>query len=284
MSNKVHIKQLLRTSDAFLTTSEKIYAFYQVHTKPILIALGALILAAAAALVFWHIRESRNEASASALFRATSVEVPSAVLPALEKVRADYPGSPAARLAAFAMVPELSRLGRYAEAAATLADLADSPSPGEDSLRPLIFSNLGGLYEDAGDPESALRSYKTALALAEAAGGPPESATGPFKSQVMNSVARLSAELGQTDEAKRLYRQLAARYPATIRGFAAKYKLALLEGPTAPSPGEPSQPQASGTGPGTGESQAGTAPENAPVPAPGEVGQAQGPPAIPGSD
>jgi tetratricopeptide (TPR) repeat protein len=173
---------------------------------------------------------------------------PEEVIPALEKVRVEYPDTPAGRNAGFSLVSALAEREKYKEAATLLSQLADSLTPVEDSLRVLIQADLGGLWEDSGEKEKALECYRRALALIDNQPGVPFEALSAYKSHILSYAARLSLELGKEEEAKKLYRELALKYPNTIRGFSAKLKLGQLgesvslfpELPAEASPAEPS--------------------------------------------
>jgi pentatricopeptide repeat protein len=161
----------------------------------------------------------------------------------LERVRADWPDTPTARVAAYTMVDCYVQLQRYEEAKSLLAELHTSLPKEEESLRVLISNYLGGLSEELGENESALAYYLEASRLVAQSKAVPQ-AVESFQATLLSSLGRVYLALGRTDEAKNTYIQLSASYPGSAEAYIADFKLKELSaaGSIATSPPAATQP------------------------------------------
>lgn len=231
--DKRPIRDLLQEKDAFLTTSEKAYEYFLRHTKVLIAVVVVLAVCIMAAAVYVRYQKSvEMEATLAfekALDLATSqFDDKTAGLEALEKVRTDFDGRRGARLAAFTLV-NLYVVNNASDKALSLAEnLLQTLKPAEVSLKPLLLSNLGGLYENGGDFQRAGTSYEALLAL-----NPLEPA---LRMETLMALARVKAATGQQDKAIELYQTVITDFPLSLKAFMANAKLAELKGEAAPFP------------------------------------------------
>ncbi|MDR0549491.1 MAG: outer membrane protein assembly factor BamD [Deltaproteobacteria bacterium] len=230
MAKQVKIKKLLRTDDAFFSTSEKAYNFFLTHTRGFIYGACGLLLLFVVILVVVKIHDRNLEKAALATQEALTVTEPNGAVAALTAVIDQYPGSPSARVAALALVGAQVEAQNYAQAAATLEEFISSLKPGEESLKILTLVSLGQLYEDLNDLEKAGRNYRLAQAELQGVGSsivPVES----LKTEVAMSVARVQEAAGQIAESIQTYETLKLTYPnrGSFQDFLAQYRLAMLK-------------------------------------------------------
>jgi tetratricopeptide (TPR) repeat protein len=226
MAKKVHIKTLLRSNDAFLTTSERVYNYYLSNTRKIWIVAGIAVAVVISVLVLRHVHDARLASGVAAFNRAVEAPDPGLALSGLEDVAKRYSGTPAARQARFAMVSSHLAEGRVDEAIPILEDLSKTLTTAEESLKPLIRSTLAGLYEDKGRFEEALALYRECLSLARAV--PSTQASVAFQTELLNSIARVAQAVGRPAEAVEAYEALLALAPNSYRSFGAQVRLSKL--------------------------------------------------------
>ncbi|MDR3203954.1 MAG: tetratricopeptide repeat protein [Deltaproteobacteria bacterium] len=231
MPKKVPIKKLLRTNDAFLTTSEKIYSYFLTNTKTIIIALSALIVVFIAILLVLHFRQARIDKAEAAFNRALAITDQTEAVAKLNEIRKSYSGSPADRQAAFAMAQIFLKNKQTDKALPLLEELAIELRPAEESLKPLIWVSLAGLYEDQNQLDKAAQAYKKALAAIKAG---PEAPSGvPFKAYIHFSIGRVALALGKRFEAAEAFKEVLALESDSQISWEAQLKLAQL-GPIEP--------------------------------------------------
>ena len=222
--DKKPIRDLLSEKDAFLTTSEKIQEYLLRHTKGVIITVAAVALAViATALYLSH--QDKAERQATVAYEnslAKLAESESDGLAALEKVRADFAGRKASRLAAYRLLG-LYIANKDVDKALPLAeDLLKTLKPAETALKPVLLNNLGGLYEEKKDYQQAARSYETLLAI---------DYLGPnLKLSMLMSLGRVYAAADRKDDAVRNYEQVIREYPQSFQAFMANSKLSELKG------------------------------------------------------
>ncbi|MDR2200196.1 MAG: tetratricopeptide repeat protein [Deltaproteobacteria bacterium] len=251
MAKKVSIKKLLKEQDAFFSTTDRIYNFYLENSKRIWIAAACVVLAGIVVLVVSQIRSSAREKASDAYFAAYVENDPDGTLKNMEAVRSKWKGTPSARAAAYAMVDSYVQLGRHEDARNLLTELYDTLPKGEESLRVLVTNYLGGLSEELGDNEAALKYYLESSKLAESAIGAPQAAQ-PFQAALLSSLGRVYMALGRTDDARDVYIQISGAFPGTMEAFMAENNLRRLDkassgaAPTADGSQPPSAPEAAG--------------------------------------
>jgi predicted negative regulator of RcsB-dependent stress response len=226
MSKKVPIKKLIRTNDAFLSTSDKVYNYYLANTKKIWgIAIG---IVAACLVVLFVIRfhDARLQKASEAFSQALTIADPIEAAVGLDQVRAQYSGTPAARQASFALVNNYLDDDKIDEALTLLEELTGSLEPAEESLKPLLQSTLGALYEEKGQLEKALALYQSSLSLVQ--GGTPTQATQAFEAELFTSVGRVAMALGQHSVAKEAYEGILFKAPDSFRAYSAQIKLSEI--------------------------------------------------------
>jgi tetratricopeptide (TPR) repeat protein len=223
-----HIRDILKEKDVFLTTSEKFYEFALRHTRALAFGLGAVVLAVIAGFAYVRAQEAAEMSSLAAYERALAVASPG---PALEKVRADYPGRQAARLAALALMRLHAEAGAPEKALPLAEILLGALKPSEISLKPILLDNIGGLYETVRDYPRAAQSYQTLLDWASL----PDS----FKSNTLLALGRVQDAAGQPAEAARAYENLLRSFPGSYPALLARARLSTLKGEAVAPPVEP---------------------------------------------
>ncbi|MDR2405028.1 MAG: tetratricopeptide repeat protein [Deltaproteobacteria bacterium] len=249
MAKQVSIKKLVKEQDAFFSTTDKIYNFYQDHTKQILIAAICVVVVIVAIISILSYRESQSNKSSEAYFSAKEAYNPQKTLENMEKVRADWKGTPADRAAAYAMVQSYVELQKYNEARELLRNLYSTLPKGEESLKLLINNYLGSLSEELGDNEAAMGYYQEASKLAEQTKAPLQVSV-PFRAELLNSLARVYTALGRTDDARNTFVLLSGSFPGTLEGYMSTLKLKEIskaQGPAASSSQGPTAPAESAT-------------------------------------
>jgi hypothetical protein len=179
-------------------------------------------------ITYTALRDAKIKESSEAYFNSFVDGDPQKTVDNLTAVRAQYPGTPVARNAAYDIVTSLVTLGKYEEARTLLSELLGSLTPAEESVRILILNYLGALSEELGDQEGALKNYQEAKRISDLSSGPPDG-TAAFRADLINSLARVSLALNKNDEAKAYFQELKRLYPETIRGYGADFRLGLLE-------------------------------------------------------
>ncbi|MDR2444113.1 MAG: tetratricopeptide repeat protein [Deltaproteobacteria bacterium] len=226
MAKKIPIRSLVRSNDAFLTTSEKIYNYYVANTKKIWLIVGILVAAFLVAVSIKHYFEARQQKALDAYHQAAAQPDPEQATLDLVKVSEDFAGTPAGRQAAFTLATNYIAQSRVDEAIALLEELSKTIEPAEESLRPLMLSSLGSLYEEKGQAEKALAIYRQALSSVKLSLLTP--AVQNYQAELLSAIGRVSLSQGQVDEAKQAYEELLLLAPDGYRAFAAKIKLSEL--------------------------------------------------------
>ncbi len=224
---KKPIRDLLSEKDAFLTTSERAYEYFLRHTRGLAAAAAAVVLLVIGVAVYMHQREKAEEEAAVALEQALNAAAasqadPAAGLKALEQVRTDFPDRKAARLAAFSLVGLYAAQGQADQALALAENLLQTLKTSEVSLKPLLLSNLAGLYEVKKDYLKAAKSYEAMLALTPL---DPN-----LKQDVLLSLGRVHSAAGQKDEAVKQYQALVTEFPQSYTAYLANLRLSELKG------------------------------------------------------
>ncbi|MDR0356224.1 MAG: hypothetical protein LBJ64_10920 [Deltaproteobacteria bacterium] len=226
MAKQVSIKTLLRTNDAFLTTSEKALKYFQSHTKLIVALAAALILVLTAALTVRHVHRS-DMAKAMAAYHQTAVLTDqNERAAALQKIREDYADSPASRQAAFSLLNVYLAEKKLDEAIGLSEELLKNLTPSEDSLKPLLLNVLGGLHEEKGQPAEALAQYKAALQLID-----PEAISfgaSAYAAELNFAIGRTALAIGDAAEAQKAFENIVLQTPNSMRAYSAQVKLAQL--------------------------------------------------------
>lgn len=230
MAKQVSIKKLIKEQDAFFSTTDKVFNFYQNHTRQILMVVGAIAVIVVALVVIFSLRDSKLNKSSEAYFSAIEDFDPQQTLANMEKVREDWKGTPADRAAAYAMVNSYVELLRFQEARDLLSQLYQSLPKSEESLRVLISNYLGGLSEELGDNEAALNYYLESSKLTEQSKVPYQVAAS-FKAELQNSIARVYTALGRDSDARNTLVFISGSFPGTLEGYMSKLKLREMEKP-----------------------------------------------------
>jgi len=222
--DKKPIRDLLTEKDAFLTTSEKLQEYFLRHTKGVIITIAAVALAVIAAAVYMN-HQAKAEKEAALAYENSLTRLAGSEddgIAALEKVRGDFAGRKASRLAAFRLLGLYVAKNDTDKALPLAEDLLKTIKPAEASLKPALLSNLGGLYEEKQDYQQAAKSYETLLAMNH---------LGPnLQQNLLMSLGRVYTSAGRKDDAVKNYERLIREYPMTLQAFMANAKLAELKG------------------------------------------------------
>ena len=232
MAKKVSINKLLRTDDAFLSTSEKIFLYCKSHTRAIVVAAIVVAVLGLAGFIIKSVHDSKVTNSLAAFHRANIVPDLDARAEALRAVRTDYPGTKAARQAAYGLLDNYLATADVEEALPLLDELIKTADASEESLKPLMMATQAGLLEQVGQLDLALESYKSAVSLVDK--GQVTPIEEPFLAELLSSIGRVNLALGRTDDARKAYEDVILRTPSTYRSYTAQVKLYQ----TAPTTGE----------------------------------------------
>jgi tetratricopeptide (TPR) repeat protein len=231
MAKKVSIKKLVRTNDAFLTTSDKIWNYVQGNKKKIIIWASALVAIFLIVIIVKSVHDSKLENALAAYQQAITITSIEPQKEALIQVRTDYAGTPADRLAAYALLDLALTTNSFDEAVTLGEQLLQSLPKAEEHVRPLLMETLGGLYEEKGQPSEALAQYKAAITLVEPLAARPEgnASANAYLSGLYTSLSRVALATGQIDEARVALENIIFRAPNTQQAFQAQIKLASIE-------------------------------------------------------
>lgn len=242
-AEKKNIRDLLDEKDAFLTTSEKIYEYVLRHTRGLAIGAAAVVLLVIGGALYYN-AQGQAEQEAGLAFEtaletaAGSPDDPEAAIRALEKVRTDYAGRKAARLAEFTLLGLYAPQGRTDLALPLAENLLHTLKSHEVSLKPMLLNVLGGLYETKADYLKAAKSYETLLGLPKL-----EPA---LRQETLMALGRTNAAAGLKDEAIKNYEAVLTEVPQSFLAYRANVKLAELKGQPVAFPTAPSWPGAAG--------------------------------------
>jgi predicted negative regulator of RcsB-dependent stress response len=217
MKPEKHIRDLLKEKDAFLTTTEKVYEFALRHTRTLVIGAAAVVLAVIIGFAYVRSQRAAEEAAGAAYEEALAAASP---VEALEKLRADYPGRRAGRLAALALVRLHTEAGVPEKALPLVENLLQTLKPAEIALKPLLLDNLGGLYETVRDYPRAAQSYQALLNW--------PSLPDNYKSNIMLALGRVQDAAGQPEAARSAYEDLLRSFPDSYPALMARARLSTL--------------------------------------------------------
>jgi tetratricopeptide (TPR) repeat protein len=223
-----HIRDLLKEKDAFLTTSEKVYEFALRHTRALAVGAAAVTLAVLAGFAYVRSQEAAEEAAGAAYEEALNAASPEA---ALEKLRADYPGRRAARLAVLTLIRLHTEAGAPEKALPLAENLLRTLKPAEISLKPLLLDNLGGLYETVRDYPRAAQTYQALLDW--------PSLPDNYKSNILLAMGRVRDAAGQPEAAQLAYEDLLRSFPDSYPALLARSRLSIITGEAIAPPMEP---------------------------------------------
>lgn len=158
---------------------------------------------------------------------ATAQDKATAVLGAIDHLKKEAGATGVAADASLLAAGQLYDLGKWDEAAAAYKDAASKVSP---LLRPLAQEGLGYSLEakalaagDAAAQKPGLEQAKDAFAAIQ-----PDD-KGASRDLCLYHQARLLAKLGQKDEAVKLFKQVAEKFPTSALVPDANARLAVLE-------------------------------------------------------
>ncbi|MDR0620554.1 MAG: tetratricopeptide repeat protein [Deltaproteobacteria bacterium] len=231
MAKKVPINKLLRMDDAFLTTSERLFLYFKSHTRAIVVTVIVLAALGLIGFIVKSVHDSKVANSLEAFHQANIVPDVDARVDALLAVRTNYSGTKAARQAAYALLDNYLATADVEEALPLLDELIKSADASEESLKPLLLATQAGLFEQVGQLDLALESYKTAVSFVDK--GQVTPIEEPFLADLLSSIGRVNLALGRTDDARKAYEDVILRTPNTYRSYAAQVKLSQ----TAPTSG-----------------------------------------------
>ncbi len=228
---KKPIKDLLAEKDAFLTTSERIYEYFLRHTRAFIIAAAAVALLAAAWAAYSRYEESAELTASAAYEDALEAmsQSPEKATVALETVRTDFKGRKAARLAAYTLVSLYSAQNENAKALALAEELMRALPLSEAAMKPVLLSDLAGLYEAEKKYDEAAATYESILELGVAQ---PQ-----LRRDGLMALGRVNTARGRTIDAANNYQAVINEFPNDMKAYMANSFLASIEGAPRAFPG-----------------------------------------------
>lgn len=231
--DKKPIKDLLAEKDAFLTSSERIQEYFFRHTKGFVIGAVTVAVIIIGTAVYLNLQKAAEEKASlayeGALQMMAAGQETKSVVEALEKVRAEHGGRKAARMAGYTLASIYNNNGDTDQALAVSEELLRSITPAEQSLKPILLYNIGGLYEVKRNYDLAAKSYATLLA-------DKELMIPDFRQDVLLALGRVMSAAGKKDEAVKYYEDIINDHPDSLAAFMANSKLAELRGRPVPMP------------------------------------------------
>lgn len=232
-ADKRPIRDILQEKDAFLTTSEKAYEYFLRHTRAFIAAAVVLVICVVVAAVYTKIQHSAEADSTLAFEKAIDLlsaqtDDPEAGVSALEKVRVDYEGRQGARLATLTLISIYGARDDSAKAVPLAENMLQTLKPAEISVKPILLSTLGGLYESGGDFQRAAKSFEAILTL--------NHLDPALRLETLMALGRVQAAAGQKDEAIKYYRTVIKDFPQSFKAYLANAKVAELKGGVEPFP------------------------------------------------
>ncbi|KXS56048.1 MAG: hypothetical protein AMR96_04685 [Candidatus Adiutrix intracellularis] len=219
LTDKKNIRDLIGEKDVFLTISERIYEYFLSHIR-LLAALGAVVvLVIIGVILLVNYQSSFNIKGLEAYENALASD---AAVPALEKVRADYPGSRAARLAAFSLIGFYTDQRALEKALPLAENLLQTLKANEISIKPVLLNTLGGLYETGRDYPRALQAYQAILEF--------KTINAILREDVLLALGRVNTIVGDQKAAIRNYEEILQKFPNSFKAYLANTKLAALKG------------------------------------------------------
>ena len=209
--------------------------FLNAHYKKLIVATLAVMLLAAAVIIYSTYR-MRQEAEASGiLLQALGVANPS--LPEkgidrakLETIIHDYPGTQAVETAELLRGMQLVEGGEEKEGIEVLQKVALKAD--EPFLRLRAQAYMAGHHMRAGDNEKASELWQAVNRAGDS----------PYRALALLSLGDLAQKAGDEAEARSYYTQIAEQCPASPLQGAAQQRLLIL-GVDAPEPVPPPEPQ-----------------------------------------
>ncbi|MDR2946347.1 MAG: hypothetical protein LBV79_06350, partial [Candidatus Adiutrix sp.] len=135
--DKKPIHDLLTEKDAFLTTSEKIQEYCLRHTKGLIVTVAVFALAVVGVALYLNYEKKAEQAAGLAYENSLAALESSEAegLAALEKVRADFAGRKASRLAAFRLMSLYADQGETDKALPLAEELLSTIQAAEAPLK-----------------------------------------------------------------------------------------------------------------------------------------------------
>jgi tetratricopeptide (TPR) repeat protein len=187
---------------------------------------GVLVVIVAFAVGYLlHLRSQSLAGEASwALYQASFAEGIYGEMAELQKVAADYPGTPAGRFAAYQAADTLYEDGRYEEAIAAFQEfIKENP---RHFLVPSAMEAIGFCRESLGQWNEAIEMYMELMRKR------PES---PAAARVNYRIGHCYEQLGQKEKAVEAYENTLELLPGTLWAEYAGDRLSIL-GPAVPAP------------------------------------------------
>jgi len=247
---RVSRKQRLKQPDEFLSLSERVLQYVQLHTRQIGLAAGAVLLGLMAAGGWWWLQLRWDRAAAAVYAEGyAAYHDPEASLlasseqrvrhyqravEAFERVLREYPRSRVAPAALYYLGNAYAEMDRLDEAVSAYQRfLADYPR--DETLRPLVMLRLGYAHLKRKDYLKAEKFFAELLEL-----------PGIGRDLPLYELAQLHLRRGDTDKAREFLRRLLEETPGSPWALEAQARLEVLQKPSdaenpreGPQPGQP---------------------------------------------
>lgn len=226
-------KELLKEPDEFLTISSKIIRFAKENEKLVSYLVVGIVVVIAAFFVFRYV-SALSERKAYALFEdglahymaqasqgqsANSANMDEIAKGKFSDILKHYASTKAARLTLPLLADMYFKAGSY-DKAIDLYKKALSDFPNEDSIRALLWNDLGYAFEGKKDYRSAAESFKKVAAF-----------QGNFlKADAYFNLGRMYELLNNKQKALEAFERVAKDFADTVHGDIAKTKVSQLKG------------------------------------------------------
>ncbi len=178
---------------------DSLATWFKVNQKPVTLALGGLVAAVAAVVIWQKSAETKVQNAERAFFQAQTAASanPTTALAELEKVATRYAGTSAGDRAALLAAQSMLTQGKAAEALKQLEAL--SARGGAARLGSTLQTLLAAAFESLNKPSEAAKAYLAAAAVS----------VGDAKVQRQADAARAFMAAGNGPEAMKLWTELA---------------------------------------------------------------------------
>ncbi len=223
--NRVKRKQLLKEPDEFLSTAAKLIRWAKENTKSLIVGACAFFVVVLLISAYGYFHQRRANTAHTLLGQAlvnyqTEIETKDAPA-ALAAARSDFQavlesyGDLSAGKLGSVLYGHICLAGQAYDDAISQYQNALTYFGAESSLHNVILNGLGTAYQQKGEYPRAVEYFKQL-----AAGSSPV-----LKDVALFNLGRLYGQLGQTEESRKVYRQLSTEFPQSMYANVVKEKV-----------------------------------------------------------